>query len=88
MIKGINRQILEVTNPESPYFDKILFFVSSDGAAANEERLHSEAQSIARQLKKPPRSKRSKKEKFLNALFIVCGIGAGIGLSVLLGAIL
>ncbi|MBR0413222.1 MAG: hypothetical protein IJI47_06625 [Eubacterium sp.] len=88
MIKGINRQILEVTNPESPYFDKILFFVSSDGATAGEEKLHGEAQSIARQIKKPPKNKRTKKEVFLTALYIACGIGAGTVMTFVLSAVL
>ena len=88
MIKGINRQILEVTNPESPYFDKILFFVSANGASANEQKLHSEAQNIARQIKKPPKSKRSKKDVFLNIMYVVCGIGAGTALSFVLSAVI
>ena len=27
MIKGVSKQILEVTNTDNPYFDKIIFFV-------------------------------------------------------------
>ena len=27
MIKGVNKQVLEVTNTENPYFEKIIFFV-------------------------------------------------------------
>lgn len=27
MIKGVSKQVLEVTNPENPYFEKIVFFV-------------------------------------------------------------
>ena len=26
MIKGVSKQVLEVTNPENPYFEKIVFF--------------------------------------------------------------
>ena len=88
MIKGINRQILEVTNPESPYFDKILFFVSADGSNMSEEKLHGEANNIARQIKKPPKSRRSKKEKIFNAVFIAAGVGAGAALTFLLGSII
>ena len=88
MIKGINRQILEVTNPESPYFDKILFFVSADGGAASEEKLRGEAKSIASQVKKPPKNRKSKKEIWLNAVYIACGIGAGAVLSLVFSALM
>ena len=85
MIKGINRQILEVTNPESPYFDKILFFVSGEGGAAGDEELKNEARKIAGQVRKPPKTKKSKKDRALNAVFVLCGIGAGAVLALVLG---
>ncbi|MBQ9517140.1 MAG: hypothetical protein IJR60_03610 [Eubacterium sp.] len=88
MIKGINRQILEVTNPESPYFDKILFFVSADGSNLSEEKLHGEAQNIAGQIKKPPKSKRSKKDLFFSIMYVVCGVGAGTVLSIVLSSVI
>lgn len=88
MIKGINRQILEVTNPESPYFDKILFFVSGEGSAAGDENLKSEARKIASQIKKPPKTKKSRKDRFLNVAFIVFGVGAGAALSLILGTVI
>ena len=88
MIKGINRQILEVTNPESPYFDKILFFVSAEGSAAGEEKLHGEAQDVARQIKKPPKSRRSKKDIILNIVYVLCGVGAGAVLALLMNMML
>lgn len=87
MIKGVNKQVLEVTNPESPYFDKIIFFVSADGSAQSEEKLKNEAQSVASQLKKPPKSRRSKRDKFLSIMFAVCGIGAGAVLMLVLSSI-
>ena len=88
MIKGINKQVLEVTNPESPYFDKILFFVSPNGSSAGEDNLKNEAQKIAHQATKPPKFRRSRKERFLNALYIACGIGAGAALAVILGTVI
>ena len=30
MIKGVNKQVLEVTNTENPYFEKIIFFVKPE----------------------------------------------------------
>ena len=87
MIKGVNKQVLEVTNPESPYFDKIIFFVSADGASQSEEKIKNEAQSVTSQLRKPPKSRRSRRDKILSIVFAVCGIGAGAALMLLLGTI-
>lgn len=28
MIKGVNKQVLEVTNTENPYFEKIIFLLN------------------------------------------------------------
>ena len=36
MLKGINKQILEVTNTESPYFERIVFFVRPDKNTVSE----------------------------------------------------
>lgn len=88
MIKGVNKQVLEVTNPESPYFDKIIFFVSADGSAQSEEKIKNEAQSVASQLRKPPKTKLSKKDKILGFMFAACGIGAGAALMFALSAII
>ena len=57
MIKGINKQILEVTNTESPYFEKIIFFVTPKGLASDEKTLRAEAEKISRSAKKPPKSR-------------------------------
>ncbi len=36
MIKGVNRQVLEITNTENPYFERIIFFVKPE--YGNEDR--------------------------------------------------
>ena len=43
MIKGVSKQVLEVTNPENPYFEKIVFFVKPQ--YAREDRAVLAAQS-------------------------------------------
>ncbi len=30
MIKGVNKQVLEITNTENPYFERIVFFVKPE----------------------------------------------------------
>jgi len=88
MIKGINRQILEVTNPESPYFDKILFFVSGDCEIKSEKQLKKEAEKIAAEVKKPPKTKKSKKDIVMNAVYVIFGLGAGVATAIILSTII
>ena len=88
MIKGINKQILEVTNTESPYFERIVFFVKPQGGTVSESVLKAEAEKISRSCVKPPKTRRSLKER---VRFLVCaalGIGAGCALTLMMHLLL
>ncbi len=84
MIKGINKQILEVTNPESPYFEKIIFFVRPQGQRLSDADLQQEAEKLAKNAGKPPRIKATAGQRLATAAFIMLGIGAGIALTLIL----
>lgn len=88
MIKGINKQILEVTNPESPYFEKIIFFVRPQGQKTDEEKLKAEALKISKQITKPPRQKKTAKQILQTVALFVLGIGAGVSTALILNIIL
>ena len=47
MLKGVNKQILEITNPESPYFEKIIFFVRPDSQGYDDKAIKTEAEKIS-----------------------------------------
>ena len=88
MIKGINKQVLEVTNPESPYFEKIVFFVKDSNSNLSENILKEEAEKISKTAQKPPKSKKSVKERVGSALFAFLGIGAGCALSFIISGLI
>lgn len=88
MIKGINKQILEVTNPESKYFEKIIFFVRPEGQSVDENVIKNEAEKISLQMRKPPRLKRTLKQKLATAIYFSLGIGAGSALILILNTII
>ena len=88
MIKGINKQILEVTNTESPYFEKIIFFVRPSSSSVGEKALENEAKKIATQITKPPKEKKSFKSIGMGMLYVFLGAGAGCALTFLLSEIL
>ncbi len=48
MIKGVNRQMIEVTHTGSPYFERA-FLVVRGGALPEEEKLHRMAQKVVEQ---------------------------------------
>ena len=88
MIKGVNKQVLEVSNPESPYFDRVLFFVSADGTSADGEKVKDEAKKIVASAQKPPRSKRSKKDVLIGASLTACALAAGAVLMLVLSVMI
>lgn len=87
MLKGVNKQILEISNPESPYFEKIIFFVKPDGFQPDEKKLRSEAEKISKQSVKPPKTRRSRRELLTTAMCVILGLGAGASLTVIMGLI-
>lgn len=88
MIKGVNKQILEVTNTESPYFEKIIFFVRPQSQATDEKTLRSEAVRLSKIKAKPPKERKSTKEILATIGYSLLGTGAGIAIMVLVNYVL
>ncbi len=40
MIRGVNRQIIEINDTQSEYFEKAIFFVRADKDNLSEKKLH------------------------------------------------
>ncbi len=49
MIKGINRQMIEVTHTGSPYFERAFLVVRADSSRPSEEMLRQMAQKVVQQ---------------------------------------
>ena len=80
MLKGVNRQILEVTNTESPYCERIIFFVRSSSPLKDNEKLKKEAEKISQSTAlKPPKSKITA-EKVIS-FFATSALGALAGMA-------
>ncbi len=84
MIKGVNRQVLEVTNTENPYFDRILFIVKAEYKNENTAFLQSEAEKFSKEASKPPKFRKSNKEKLWCVMRAFLGLGAGAGIVLML----
>jgi len=57
MIKGINRQVIEINETGGEYFEKVMFFVKPECANISEGRLRERANAIAESGGKPPATK-------------------------------
>ncbi|MGN0531243.1 MAG: hypothetical protein ACI4IN_00355 [Eubacterium sp.] len=88
MIKGVNKQILEVTNTDSPYFEKIIFFVKPNSPTMDDKRLHAEAMKFSKTSQKPPRQKPTIRQIGMSVLYVAMGVGAGTALTYIMNSIL
>jgi hypothetical protein len=85
MIKGINKQVLEVLEPSNDYFEKALFFVKPEYSGYSENKLKELAQNELKSVIKPPLQKSTK--NFKNIKFIISGLSIFI-FGIFLGFIL
>lgn len=57
MIKGVNRQVVEIAHPDSAYFEKVLFFVKPEYTGVSENKLKSRADMLIKSTSAPPDKK-------------------------------
>lgn len=79
MIKGINRQVVEVNDTGCEYFEKIMFFVKPEYACISEGKIRERASMIAGNTTAAPPTKITK-NRFFEAskiiLSLLCGAAA------------
>ena len=79
MIKGVNRQVIEITQTKCEYFEKVLFFIKPEYSAVSEGDLRERATIIAQSAGMPPavRLRKNKLRAALNMSVAAC-IGAAV----------
>lgn len=85
MVKGINRQVLEIRETGSPYFERAFFFVNPEFAFTDEEKLRKAAESA---LQRPDRLPKTRRKRIKNVLYWVLGSGAAAGAGAAVTALL
>lgn len=83
MIKGVNRQMVEVNQTESEYFERILFIVKPEYAGMHEAKLREQASRIANSAGAPPVTKK-KKFGFASAAKMTAAAGMGAAVTAIL----
>lgn len=79
MLRGVNRQVVEVSQPENTCFEKVLFFVSPDHYGMSETALQSKMNELLKKTTYKP-TKTKKKKKIIKEIL-------KIGIAVVAGAI-
>lgn len=78
MIKGVNRQVVEVAETGSDYFEKALFFVNPKYYGMTDGKLRERAQTLMGAAGAPPKSKSTAKRSKLK-IFIEIAASAAAG---------
>ena len=89
MLKGVNRQVVEVPQPESDYFEKVIFFVKPEYFGMGEAGIREKAASVLKNTIKPPRNRNDRAVwRFSAALRLLLAALLGAGAARLLQALL
>ena len=88
MIKGVNKQVLEINETQTGFFEKAIFFVKPEYTGMSEGKLRESAGRELEHTGKPPLKKSNyKKATIKTILAIICpfviGVISGIAISTL-----
>ena len=84
MIKGVNKQVLEISETQNGFFEKAIFFVKPEYSGMGEGRLKESARKEIENAGKPPvRNYKYKNERIKN-IFVITAVlvtGGVVGLA-------
>lgn len=84
MIKGVNKQVLEINETQNGFFEKAIFFVKPEYSGMGEGRLKESARKEIERAGKPPVRKYKYKNARIKNVFIITAVfisGIVIGIS-------
>ena len=67
MVKGINRQVLEIIEPDCAYFEKALFFVKPEYSKESDSKLRNQALKSIKSSSAP----KTRKQKIKSKVFLI-----------------
>ena len=77
MLKGVNRQVVEVAETGSEYFEKALFFVNPKYYGITDGKLRERAQSLMSTAGAPPKTRTNKRSRLKIFIEIAASAAAG-----------
>lgn len=85
MVKGVNRQVLEIHETGCEYFEKALFFIRPEFSAESDGKLRGGAlKSIRRSVSVP----KTRREKMKSSLFVIAEMILSAGAGAVLTAVI
>lgn len=87
MIKGINKQIVEVCETDNDYFEKAVFFVNPKYAGFDQKKLAVSAKKIIATAGSAPKIKSRKKTIFKKVISWITAIATGVAVMILMQSI-
>lgn len=83
MIKGVNRQVVEVSDTGSEYFERILFIVKPEYATVSEGKVRERVEQIAHATGSPPPTK-AKRRPLISAAKLTAAASVGAAVATLI----
>ena len=88
MLKGVNRQMIEVSRPHDPYFEKALLVVRSEAETVDQTALHSEAAKALLQVGSFSGLRRRRwRVRLIRTGWFLLGIGIGLAAGLGIGSL-
>ena len=78
MLKGVNKQVLEIAQTENGFFEKAIFFVKPEYSGMSEGKLKESAQMELAKAGKPPLSAKEKRVGLCRALTYIGCLVSGV----------
>lgn len=86
MIKGVNKQVLEIAETKNGFFEKAIFFVKPEYSGMSEGRLRESAEKEIENAGKPPVTKAQKRKNFGYVLLLSAALLTGIVIGTLISS--
>jgi len=85
MVRGVSKRVVEITNTENEYFERVLLFVSTEKLESDEKQLKKEADRLVGSVTDIPAGKRHRGKKGFaqSAVKVGCGALGGAAASAL-----
>jgi len=84
MLKGVNKNIIEISNTESDCFERVILFVRPESMGDNGEELHRKAKNYLSGLRLRPSMLKGKKRLWLYLFKLSAAVGSGAVAAILL----
>lgn len=81
MLKGVNKQVVEVVDVDNEYFERAILFIKPEKQEKGEAALRECAHRYLGSIRYRPRRLRGWRRWVIRAMLLACAVGAGVMLA-------